>query len=276
MKVEPVYLVDTHAHLDDERFGADRDEVVERAARSGVKMIVNVGCDIPSSEAAIAFSRCYKGVYAVTGIHPHDAANAPHDAMDRLRDLAEDEAVVAIGEIGLDYHYELSPRDVQRELFIRQLDLARELGLPVVIHDREAHGDVMDILRAHASGPRGAGGVLHCFSGSLEMARECIKMGFYISFGGPLTFSNARRLRELATALPPDKILVETDCPYLAPVPHRGERNEPAFVRFTAEKLAEIRGVPLEEIAELTTTNARLVFPRLSLRRPGPSSGSNG
>ncbi|NPV53580.1 MAG: TatD family hydrolase [Firmicutes bacterium] len=258
-----LFLVDTHAHLDDERFGPDRDEVVERAARGGVKLIINVGCDIPSSEAAIAFNRSYKGVYAVIGIHPHDALNAPPDAIDRLRNLAQDRAVLAIGEIGLDYHYDFSPRDVQRELFARQLDLARELGLPVVIHDREAHGDVLDLLRARAAGLREAGGILHCFSGSLEMARECMKMGFYISLGGPLTFDNARRLREMAAALPLDRILLETDCPYLAPAPHRGERNEPGFVRFTAERLAGIRVMPLNVIAEITTTNARSAFPRL-------------
>ncbi|HHY46796.1 MAG TPA: TatD family hydrolase [Firmicutes bacterium] len=257
------FIVDTHAHLDHEDFDPDREAVIERARQNGVRIILAVGYDIQSSERAVEFAGRYEGVYAVIGIHPHDAKDAPDDAIDRIRTLASHQKVVAVGEIGLDYHYDLSPRDVQRSVFISQLRLARELGLPVVIHDREAHGDVMEILKGEGvpgGGLSGRYGVLHCFSGSLEMARECIKMGFYISFGGPVTFKNARRPKEVAAAVPQDRLLVETDCPYLAPTPHRGERNEPAFVRYVVEELAHLRGTSFEDIASVTTQNAIRVF----------------
>lgn len=251
-------LIDTHAHLDDERFDRDREEVLSRARREGVEIIINVGCDIPSSQKAIGFTRSYEGIYAVIGIHPHEAKVASPDAIERLRELLGEPGVVGVGEIGLDYHYDFSPREVQRDVFIQQMRLARELGLPVVIHDREAHGDVLDILKEETN--PAVGGVLHCFSGSLEMARECIKLGFYVSIGGPVTFANARKLPEIVRALPLERLLIETDCPYLAPVPHRGERNEPAFVRLVAERIAQIRGISCEEVAAATTENAKRVF----------------
>lgn len=257
-------MVDTHAHLDQSDFDADREDVLVRAKENGVGAIVTVGCDIPSSEWAVRFAGQHQEIYAIIGIHPQEVKDAPDDAIDRLADLASDKKVLGIGEIGLDYYYELSPRDLQKEFFFSQLRLADRLGLPVIIHDRDAHGDTMDILKQMKAGKNG--GILHCFSGSLEMAKECIKMGFFISFAGPLTFKNARRPKEIAAALPEERLLVETDCPYLAPTPFRGQRNEPAFVRYIVEELARLRGVSFEDAARFTVQNTMAAFaPRFSL-----------
>ncbi len=257
-------LVDTHAHLDAGDFDRDREEVVGRAARGGVAVIVNASFDLESSHRSAAMAGRYGGLYALVGIHPHDAGEAPPGYLEELRRLASNPAVVALGEMGLDYYRDLSPRPVQQRVFREQLALARELDMPAVIHDRDAHGDVMNILRQDGVPRRG--GIMHCFSGSWEMARECMKRGFYISIAGPVTYPNAARLKDIAARLPLDRILVETDCPYLAPQAHRGKRNEPAYVRYVAEEIARLRGMHPEEFAQAASANAARVF---GIRIPG-------
>lgn len=250
-------LIDTHAHIQDEKFDEDRAEVIERAMAAGVERIINIGDTIESSARAVKLAEDYPGIYAAVGIHPQEAGTmmASHDEL--LASWAELPKVVAIGEIGLDYYYENCSRQCQREVFIRQLDVARQMHLPVSIHDREAHGDLMEIIKKEGKGIRG---VIHCFSGSWEMARELLKRGWYLGIDGPLTFKNAAKLPEIVQQVPLERLLVETDSPYLAPVPKRGHRNEPAFVRFVAEKAAEIRGISFEEFAGATTQNARDLF----------------
>jgi len=254
-----IHLIDTHAHLDGNRFADDLDAVVARAEANGVATILTVGCDLESSRAAMAIAARYPEIYAAVGIHPHDAVTVDADALAELRRLAETGTkVVAIGETGLDYYRDRSPRDRQREAFRVQIRLARELDLPLIIHDRDAHDDVVGILREENAGA--VGGVLHCFSGGMDMARHCLEMGFFISFPGTLTYPNNEPLRDVARALPIDVMLVETDCPYLAPQPWRGKRNEPAYVRATAETLAEIKGLTLEDVARVTSLNAFRLF----------------
>jgi len=250
-------LIDTHAHLDSAKFEHDRGEVISRSLAAGVNVIVTVGSDLDSSRKAVALAQQYPCIYAAVGIHPHEASRVEHDDLAELAHLCEHEAVVAIGEIGLDFYRKLSPPDTQRELFIAQLELAQQANKPVVIHDRQAHTEVMSILRDKAVNLQG---VLHCFSGDREMAVQATKMGFYISFGGPITFQNARMLQKLVRELPLDCMLIETDCPYLAPHPHRGQRNEPAYVRLVADKIATLKEVPFERVAEVTTANARQLF----------------
>lgn len=250
-------LFDSHAHLDDERFDAERDEVIARAAAAGVTGILNAGADMESSARALKLARQYPGVYASVGMHPHDARLMVNDDYEQLAVWAKELKVVAIGEIGLDYHYNHSPKEAQQKVFIRQLDVARQTGKPVIIHDREAHGDILAIVKKEG---KGLGGVFHCFSGSLEMAREVIKLGFYVSIAGPVTFANAVKLKEVAREVPLDRLLVETDCPYLTPHPHRGKRNEPALVRLVAEEVARLRGLKLEILAEATTANVKRLF----------------
>jgi TatD DNase family protein len=253
-------LIDTHTHLDFPQFDDDRERVIERAANAGVRAIVDVGTDLASSQAAVALAEAYSQVYAAVGVHPHDAKTLTEEMLEELRALASHPKVVAVGEIGLDFYRDLSPRDKQRRAFQQQLALAREIGKPVIIHDREAHTEVMDILRHWVEGSHKSVGVLHCFSGDLVMAQEAIELGFYISIAGPVTFKNARRLRELVRQLPPEKLLVETDCPYLAPHPHRGKRNEPAYVKLVAQEVARIKELSLEEVARITSDNAQALF----------------
>lgn len=251
-------LIDTHAHLDDEQFAADRDSVLARASAAGVSGIINSSYDLASAARAVDLAALYPWIWATCGIHPHDALNVPNDYLDRLMVLLNKPKVVALGEIGLDYYRDLSPREVQSRVFREQLALAREMELPVVIHNRDAHADVLRILTADGVGP--AGGVMHCYSGSWEFAGSFMSLGLYISLAGPVTFANAAKLPEVAQKLPADRILIETDCPYLAPVPYRGRRNEPAYVRLTAERVAFLRGIPVTELADLTTRNARALF----------------
>ncbi|MCL6635217.1 MAG: TatD family hydrolase [Peptococcaceae bacterium] len=251
-------LFDTHAHLDDEDFGADRDQVIERARAAGVVHVVNVGYDLESSLNSVRLAEKYDLIYASVGIHPHGAAEAGPGYLEELERLAAHPRVVALGEMGLDYYRDLSPRPVQRRVFQEQLALARKLNLPVIIHDRDAHGDLLEILRKEGPGP--AGGVMHCYSGSWEMARECLAMGFYISIAGPVTFPHAPKLKEVAARVPPDRLLLETDAPYLTPVPHRGRRNEPAYVFFTAEEIARLRGMKTEDLAGMCAENGRRLF----------------
>ena len=250
-------LADSHAHIDDERFDADREEVVARALAAGVSLIVNIGADMASSARSVALAEKYPGIYAAVGMHPHDSREMREVDYRQLEQWTTHPKVVAIGEIGLDYHYDLSPRPVQKEVFLRQLDLARKTGKPFIIHEREAHADMLDIIR-HAA--HGLNGVFHCFSGSVETAREYLKMGFYISVAGPVTFPKSVKTKEVAKAVPLDRLLVETDSPYLTPQPFRGKRNEPAHVRLVAEEIANLRDISLAELAVATTANVRRLF----------------
>jgi TatD DNase family protein len=254
-----VRLVDSHVHLDDEKFEADRDATIERALAAGVEcmMAIGTGGGPPDLEVATRMADRYPFLYATIGVHPHDASKAGEETWARMRALAAHAKVLAIGEIGLDYHYDFSPRDVQRSVFEQQLALAAECGKPIVIHTREAWDDTLEILRAHWRG----GGIMHCFTGDETQARQALDLGFHLSFGGVLTFPKAGDVRQAARFAPEDRLLVETDCPYLAPVPHRGKRNEPAFVVETARRLAEVRSVSLEAVAEATSRNfERLLF----------------
>ena len=255
-------VIDTHAHIDVDRFDEDRDEMVARAAEAGLVAIVNMGDSLESSARSIAVTEKYAMVYTGVGIHPEEVHPMSQEHDDMLANWAERNKTVAIGEIGLDYYWEKDrdKRQLQRDIFIRQLDLARQLHLPVCVHDRDAHGDTMDILRREA---RDITGVMHCFSGSLEMAQELVKMGWFIGVDGPLTFKNAAKLPEIVQRIPLERIVVETDCPYMAPVPMRGKRNEPAFVYHVAEKLAELRGQDLTRIIAQTTLNAMELYPKL-------------
>ena len=251
-------LFDSHAHLDDNRFDADRDEAIQRAEQNGVTGIINIGADMASSARSVELAARHSGIYAAVGIHPHDAKDATDGDYEKIAQWAAREPkVVAIGEIGLDYYYDWSPRDVQQTVFIRQIDVARQVGKPIIIHDRDAHGDLLAIVKKEAQGMTG---VFHCFSGSLEMAQEVIKLGFYVSIAGPVTFEKSAKLKEIASAVPLDRLLVETDSPYLTPNPSRGRRNEPAHVRFVAEEIACLRNLPLEVVAKATTANVRRLF----------------
>lgn len=250
-------LFDSHAHIDDERFEEDRDAVLARARENGVAGLINIGADMNSSRRSIELAARYAEVYAAVGNHPHDAAAVQPGDYDQLAEWTAQPKVVAIGEIGLDYYYDHSPRDIQQQVFIRHLDVARQTGMPVIIHDRDAHGDIMRILKSEG---KGLTGVLHCYSGSMEMAQEVLKLGFYISIAGPITFKNAAKLPEIAAAVPLERLLVETDCPYLTPHPYRGKRNEPAYVRVVAQRVAEVRRMELEALAEATTQNVCRLF----------------
>jgi TatD DNase family protein len=252
-----VKLVDSHCHLDDEKFAADLDAVIDRARAAGVERMLAIGTGGPPDlEVAIRLADAHDGFYATIGVHPHDASKAAADTIDELRKLAAHPKVLAIGEIGLDYHYDFSPREVQVEVFRAQLRLAAERGKPVVIHTREAWEDTLRILDENPP----AALIMHCFTGGPDEARQCLDRGFYLSFGGVLTFPKADNVRDAARITPDDRLLVETDAPYLAPVPHRGKRNEPAFVVDTVRRLAAVRGAAAEEIGDLTTANFDRLF----------------
>lgn len=260
-------LADTHAHLDFTQFDEDRDQVIERAANQGVTRIVTVGFDIDSSREAVALTDGNASVWACVGTHPHQASRVTPEGLGSLRDLSTHHKVVAIGEIGLDYYRDRSPRDVQRQVFRQQLEIAAESGKPVVVHDRAAHRDVMRIVggwaetvRASNNGLQPPLGVVHCFSGDQTMAEELFELGFFVSVAGPVTFPNARGLQELVGRLPLERLLVETDCPFLSPHPYRGKRNEPANVKLVAQKIAEIKQMSLQKVSRVTTENARRVF----------------
>ncbi len=252
-------LVDTHAHLMDAAFRDDLAAVLERAHAAGVTTIVCVGYDLASSQAAVALAHEHPGLYATVGVHPNYLAAAPPDWLEQVRALARAPRVVALGETGLDYYRTYTPQAMQRAGFAAQLALAAELGLPVVVHCRDAEADVLTAITAAppVAGPRG---VLHCFSGSVATMQAAVAAGYYISFAGTLTFKNAAPLRAVARVVPGDRLLVETDAPYLSPVPYRGRRNEPAYVRWTATCLAEVRGESLAVCAARTTANAGRLF----------------
>lgn len=265
-------LIDTHAHLDFGAFDADRNEVIARAQRTGVVGMINPGAGLVESQAAVALAEAHPTIYAAVGVHPHEANTLTKAAIEQLRDLALHPRVVAIGEIGLDFYRDYAPRDAQREAFRAQLALARQVGKPVIVHDREAHGEVLATLHQWFGDPESSccpdqltsagspAGVLHCFSGTLEMALEAIRLGFYVAVDGPVTFRRASRVRELVRQIPLSRLVIETDCPYLTPEPYRGQRNEPAYVRLVAQTIAEVRCLSFEEVARVTTINALRLF----------------
>jgi len=255
----PLSLIDTHAHIDGREFQADFDDMLERARAAGLTRIVTVGADLESSRLAVELAERHNHIFCSVGIHPHDAERVTEKCYAVVRGLATDNRkVVAIGEIGLDFYRDRSPREDQERVFRRFIRLARELALPVIVHDRDAHERVMAILREERAAE--VGGVLHCFSGDLAMARECVEMGFCISIPGTVTYPNSEQLRDVVRGTRIERLLLETDCPYLSPVPHRGKRNEPAFVRITAEKVAELKGLSLEDVGRITTLNAERLF----------------
>ena len=247
---------DSHAHLDDRAFDKDRDEIFADLPNHGVGLIMNIGCDLSSSLRSVALAHKYPFVYAAVGSHPDDAAAVNGELLALYRQLCADEKVKAIGEIGLDYHYEDPPREIQQPAFRAQLELAAELDLPVIVHEREAHADGMELIRQFPS----VTGVFHCYSGALEQAKELVKRGWYIGFTGVITFKNARKAVEVAQWLPLDRILIETDCPYMAPEPHRGRRCDSRLVPLVAEKIARLKSLPVEEVARATTENAKRLF----------------
>lgn len=254
----PVTVIDSHAHLQDPRFAEDVDQVIERALQGGLEMIICVGYDLESSRAAVELARCHQEIRVVVGVHPHDAKTIDDRMLAEIWELARDPRVVAIGEMGLDYYRNLSSPDIQKQGFRAQINLAKKLGKPIVIHDRDAHDEVLSIIKQEKAGSNG--GVMHCYSGHLPLAVDLMKQGFMVSFAGPLTFHNAKKTVEVAARIPLDRILVETDCPYLTPEPHRGKRNEPLWVWEVAKKLGEIHQKSLQEVAYITSYNTRRLF----------------
>ncbi len=256
-EVAKMPIFDTHAHYDADRFDDDRDALLSALPAAGVALVLDPGCDLPSSRAAAALAERYPHVYAAVGIHPEDCADFQDSDLEELRRLLTRPKVVAIGEIGLDYYWEENPpRDFQKEVFRKQLALAAELNLPVIVHDREAHGDSLDIIREFPT----VTGVFHCFSGSPEMAAELVRRGWYIGFDGPVTYKNARRAPEVAAVVSLERMVVETDAPYMAPVPFRGKRNDSRYLPHVIEKLAEWKGVTPEELTEITFENGKRLF----------------
>jgi TatD DNase family protein len=256
-----IQLFDTHCHLNDPKFNEDLEAVLDHAASQGVSYIVVPGYDYDSCLRAMELAHQHEMIYAAVGFHPHDAKDVQETHFEDLKQWVKDEKVVAIGEIGLDYYYDHSPREIQQEVFRRHIQFAKTCQLPIIIHDRDAHGDIVKLLKEEDAAV--CGGIMHCFSGSKDLAQECIKMNFYISFGGPVTFKNAKRPREVAAQIPIERLLIETDSPWLTPEPNRGKRNEPAYVRQVAEKIAELREIELQELASITTANAKRLFKRI-------------
>ncbi|WP_307893065.1 TatD family hydrolase [Bacillus swezeyi] len=251
-------LFDTHAHLNAEQFNDDLEDVIARAKEEKVEHIVVVGFDRPTITHAMELIEKYDFIYAAIGWHPVDAIDMTDEDLAWIKDLSSHEKVVAIGEMGLDYHWDKSPKDIQKDVFRKQIALAKEVNLPIVIHNRDATEDVVAILREE--GAEEVGGIMHCFTGSAEIAKECINMNFYLSFGGPVTFKNAKKPKEVVKQIPNDRILIETDCPFLTPHPYRGKRNEPSYVKLVAEQIAELKGLTYEEVAVMTTENAKKLF----------------
>lgn len=251
-------FIDSHAHLDDERFDDDREELINSLQENGIEAVLNPGADLKTSRAAVALADKYPFIYAAVGCHPHDSKFMNDDTMNIFRELAKNKKVLGIGEIGLDYYYDNSDRETQKIWFREQIRLAKELDLPYIVHDRDAHEDIIRIMKEeHHTGTRG---ILHCYSGSVEMTREFMKLGFYISLGGPVTFKKAKTPKMVAKEVPMERLLIETDSPYLAPEPFRGKRNEPKFVKYVAEEIAGIREVTVSEIAEKTKENFKRLF----------------
>ena len=248
-------LFDSHAHYNDEAFDKYREELLDEIYKSGVELIMNVSYDMPSSYKTAEIVNKYSFVYGAVGVHPHDSKDVKPSDYDELKKLSQNKKIVAIGETGLDYHYDNSPRDIQKREFKNHLSLAEELKLPVIIHEREAVKDTLDILKSSK-----ATGVYHCFSGSVETAKIALNLGYYISFSGVVTYKNAKNVKEAAAYIPKDRILIETDCPYLSPVPKRGERNSSLNLIYTLDMIAELRGITKEEASEITYRNAKVCF----------------
>lgn len=248
-------IFDTHSHYDDEQFDADRDELLSDLPRRGVIAAVSCGCDIESTRANMRLAEKYDYIYFAAGFHPENLESARLEELEKIKAAAAHEKCAAIGEIGLDYHWMAAPKDVQKEFFAAQCALANELDMPVIVHDREAHADTLDILKKYR--PKG---VLHCFSGSAETAKEIVKMGMYIGLNGVATFKNARKSIEAAKAIPVECLVLETDCPYLAPVPHRGKRNDSSLIPFIAERLGEELGYSAQELLDITAQNAKSLY----------------
>ncbi|RAK16575.1 TatD DNase family protein [Anoxybacillus vitaminiphilus] len=251
-------LFDTHAHLNAIQYNDDLQEVIDRALEEGVSNIVVVGFDRPTISRAIELAEQYPFIYAAVGWHPVDAIDMTEEDLQMIEQLAAHPKVVALGEMGLDYYWDKSPKEVQKEVFRKQIALAKKVKLPIIIHNREATADIIEILREENASE--VGGIMHCFTGSVEVAKQCIDMNFYISFGGPVTFKNARKPKEVAKEIPLEHLLIETDCPYLTPHPFRGKRNEPSYVKYVAEAIAELKGVSFEEVAQKTSDNAKKLF----------------
>ena len=248
-------IFDSHAHYDDSRFDEDRDELLCSLKDEGVSSIVNCGCDLRTCLKTLEISEKHDFLYAALGVHPHEAEETTEEDLAEIRKLYCNKKVVAVGEIGLDYHYDFSPREIQKEVFEKQLILANELDLPVIVHDRESHEDTMNLLKKHR--PKG---VVHCFSGSVEMAKEIVKLGMYIGLGGAVTFKNAKKPIEVAEYIPLEYLLLETDAPYMTPVPHRGERCHSGHIALTAEKIAEVKGMDTQELIDTCNENAKRLF----------------
>jgi len=248
-------IFDTHAHYDDEKFEEDRDEFLSSLPSSGVINVINCGCDLSSTQKSFELSEKYGYFYFAAGIHPSNITKDSYNELDKINDFYSNEKCVAVGEIGLEYHYDDVPKEIQLDIFEKQLALSKELDLPVIVHDREAHEDTMRLLKKYQ--PKG---VVHCFSGSAEMAKEVLKLGMYIGLGGAVTFKNARKPLEVAEMLPIERLLLETDCPYMAPVPFRGHLNSSDLIRYTAEKLAEIKQIDTQELINQTYNNAKELF----------------
>lgn len=251
-------LFDTHVHLNAEQFNEDLQEVIDRAIAEGISNMVVVGFDEETIKKAIELAETYDFIHASVGWHPVDAIDMTPEHLEWLKELSSHPKVVALGEMGLDYYWDKSPKEIQKEVFRKQIRLAKEVKLPIIIHNRDATADIVEILKEENAGE--VGGIMHCYSGSVETAIECIDMNFYISLGGPVTFKNAKKPKEVAEAIPLDRLLVETDCPYLTPHPYRGKRNEPAYVKLVAEEIAGLKGLTLEEVAEATAQNAKKLF----------------
>jgi TatD DNase family protein len=251
-------LIDSHAHLEMPEFKRDLDSVIQRAKESEVEYIFTVGTEKKDWKRALEIANLHPLIYAILGIHPHNAKEVDDQTYPLLKELCKNKKVKAYGEIGLDFFRNLSPRDIQLKRFREQIELAKELGLPIVVHDREAHQETLEILKSEKA--EECGGIIHCFSGDYEMAKACIEMGFYISVPGSITFKNAESFREIVKRIPLESLLVETDAPFLTPEPFRGKRNEPSYVRYTAQKVAEMKKVPFEKVAEVTTENAMRVY----------------
>ncbi|HOP07573.1 MAG TPA: TatD family hydrolase [candidate division Zixibacteria bacterium] len=250
-------MIDSHCHLDLKEYNGRRDEVIAEAVRAGVHTLVNIGADLESSRRSVALAERFDSVYAAVGVHPHDAKTVDDNVLDELKKMTEHEKVVAIGEIGLDYYRDLSPRDVQRRAFVQQLELAVDLDMPIVIHTREAFRDTVDIVRPYA--PALVGGVFHCFPGNAREAKEVLDLGFHVSVGGRITYKNALSA-VMATAVPLEKILLETDAPFLTPVPFRGKTNSPAYIPYICRKLAELKGIDPAEVEKVTDRNTQKLF----------------
>lgn len=251
-------LFDTHVHLNARQFMEDREETIQRAFDAGVKYMVVVGFDSETIPLAIEIAEQYDTIYAAVGWHPVDAIDMTEDHLKWIEELSAHPKVVAIGEMGLDYHWDKSPKDIQKEVFRKQIQLAKRVQLPIIIHNREATQDIIEILQEEDA--QAVGGIMHCYNDSVEYVQACLDMNFYISLGGPVTFKNAHLPKEVAVQVPGDRLLVETDAPFLAPHPNRGKRNEPAYVKLVAEEIADLRGVSLEELSKLTTQNAFSLF----------------